>query len=199
MKLYGTTTSPFVRRVRIVAAEIGVPFEFIGTATPEGQKTLRQLSPIWKAPIAEIGGQMVFDSHVIIEHLFRNHGYGPLRSAGGARWVREQNLVSAADGALDSLVNLFQYERDGMDLSGSAFATKQRERAASILGWLEGELRGQWLTDEPSLGVAEIALLTALDWMVFRKRYPVETHPGLAAFREAHAERPSLKSTFPAD
>ncbi len=199
MKLYGTTTSPYVRRVRIVAAEIGVPFEFFATGSAEGQKALRELSPIWKVPVAEIGEQVIFDSHVIIEYLLRNHGYGPLRSAGGERWVREQNLVSAADAALDSAINVFYYDREGVDTAGAPYFTKQRDRVASILGWLERELRGPWLTDEPRLGVAEVVLLTTLDWMVFRNRYPVESHPGLAAFRAAHAERPSVSSTVPAE
>lgn len=59
MKLYGTTTSPFVRRVRIVAEEIGEPIEWINTAVEAGQAQLRALSPIRKVPIAVIDGRVV--------------------------------------------------------------------------------------------------------------------------------------------
>jgi glutathione S-transferase len=199
MKLYGTTTSPYVRRVRIVAAEVGTPFELHRTASPEGQKQLREVTPIWKVPVAEIDGKVIFDSHVIIEYLLRTRGSGPLRSAGGERWVREQNLITAVDGAHDAAVNLFQYERDGFDLSGCVFAAKQRDRVKAILAWLERELRGVWLTEEPRLGLSEIALVTLLDWLVFRNRYPVDSHPGLVAFRAAHADRPTFSTTFPAE
>ena len=199
MKLYGTTTSPYVRRVRIVATELGVPFELIPTTTDEGQKALRALSPVWKVPVAEVDGQVIFDSHVIVEHLVRRHGYGPLRTAGGAAWVREHNLISAADGALDALVNLLYLERDGIELGKTTYIIKQRDRATAIMTWLDGQVRDTWLTDEPRLGMAEIALLTALDWMVFRKRYPVDDHAALVAFRAAHADRPSLRDTFPAE
>jgi glutathione S-transferase len=199
MKLHGSTTSPYVRRVRIVATELGVPFELSPTASDEGQKALRALTPIWKVPVAEVDGQVIFDSHVIIEHLLRRHGYGPLRTAGGAGWVREHNLINAADAAVDALVNLLYLERDGIELGKTPYLTKQRDRVASILSWFEDQLRDTWLTDEPRLGMAEIALLTALDWMVFRNRYPVETHAALVAFRSAHGDRPSIRDTFPAE
>ncbi|HWM85028.1 MAG TPA: glutathione S-transferase family protein [Kofleriaceae bacterium] len=199
MKLYGTTTSPFVRRVRIVAAELGVPFELIRTAGEEGQKTLRGLTPIWMVPIAEIDGEVVFDSHVIIEHLLRHHGYGPLRTAGGVSWLREQNLISAIDGALDSGVELFSLERGGVEAESAPYVVKQRDRVKSILTWLDEQLHGTWLTEESRLGLADIYLISALDWMIFRKRYPVETHEGLAVFLAAHAEHPSIKSTYPTE
>src|SRR6266545_7624920 len=159
MKLHGTTTSPYVRRVRVVAAELGVPLELSITASPAGQAALRALTPIWKVPIAEIGGQVVFDSRVIIERLVREHGYGALRppGAGTAGWVREHNLISVVDAALDAAINVRYLELEGIEASRAPYLTKQRERAATCLGWLAGELRGQWLTDEPRLGLAEVA------------------------------------------
>ena len=66
MKLYGTTTSPFVRRVRIVAAELDVAYDLINTAHDDGQAQLRAVSPIWKVPVAELDGQTLFDSQIII-------------------------------------------------------------------------------------------------------------------------------------
>jgi glutathione S-transferase len=198
MKLYGSTTSPFVRRVRIVATELGVPFDLVNTFGVEGEKRLREVTPIWKAPVAEIDGEFVFDSHVIIEHLLRQHGYGPLRTAGGRGWLREQNVLSAIDGALDAGVYLFLLALEGVDLGSAPYFVKQRERMVSALGWVEDRLRGPWFTEEPRLGLAEIALVTALDWMIFCERFPVESYAGLASFRAHHADRPSIKSTYPA-
>jgi glutathione S-transferase len=199
MKLYGSTTSPYARRVRIVATELGVPFELLSTLGEEGQKRLREVTPIWKAPVADIDGELVFDSHVIVEHMLRRHGYGPLRTAGGPAWLPEHNLLTVIDGALDAGAYLFQLVRDGVDLDSAPYFVKQRDRIASALGWLEQRLRGPWLTDEPRLGLAEIALVTALDWMIFRERFPVESHPALEAFRAHHADRPSIKSTVPTE
>lgn len=199
MKLYGTTTSPFVRRVRIVAAELGVPFDLHDTVSPEGQAALRSLNPTWKVPTAVIDGKVVFDSHVIIEVLVRRRGLGPLRpvSSDPVAWAHEQNVMSAIDSALESAINLFYFVRDGIDESAVPYLVKQGERVGAILGWLENQLHGPWLTDEPRLGLAEIMLMTTLDWLEFRKRYPVDDHAGFAAFRAAHADRPSIRSTYP--
>jgi glutathione S-transferase len=200
MKLYGTTTSPFVRRVRIVAAELGVAFELHDTATPEGQAALRSLNPTWKVPTAAIDGRVVFDSHVIVDLLLRRRGHGPLRpvSSDPAAWAEEQNLMAAIDSALESAINVFYFVRDGIDVDGMPYLVKQGERVASILGWLETRLRGPWLTDDARLGLSEIMLITALEWLQFRQRYPVDAHPGFTSFLAAHADRPSIRATYPA-
>ncbi|HTE55952.1 MAG TPA: glutathione S-transferase family protein [Kofleriaceae bacterium] len=199
MKLYGTKTSPFVRRVRIVAAELGVPIELVDTTSDDGQKALRAVSPLWKVPVVELDGRVIFDSRIIIDHLLDEHGYGSLRpvSTEPSGWVCEQNLVSAIDTALESAVVVYYFDREGAELDRSPYLVKQRDRIESILGWIDSQLDGPWVTSEAQIGLSEIALVTALDWFVFRERYPVDSHPNLAAFRAAHAGHPSLRSTYP--
>src|SRR6185436_16549189 len=75
MKLYGTTTSPFVRRVRVVAAEVGEQVERIDTASDAGQAKLREVSPIRKVPVAVIDGRTIYDSRVINEWLTTTRGF----------------------------------------------------------------------------------------------------------------------------
>ena len=187
MKLYGTTTSPFVRRVRIVAAEVGEPIERIDTATDAGMLELRAISPIRKVPVAVIDGRTLFDSRAIIEWLTTTRGYGgivPPRD----RW-RELNLVNAIDGALDSVIQLFYLRRDKVEVTGTPFDVRQRERAAAIFAWV-----GKELGHERELGLAEISLVCALDWMDFRAAFPTE---GFALLRAAWKDRPSLVATRP--
>lgn len=195
MELYGTTTSPFVRRVRVVAAELGVPVELIDTAKDAGQAALRGLTPIRKVPIARIDGRLLFDSRVIIDWLTTTRGFGGLAPARD-RW-REANLVNAIDGALDAAISLFYLRRDGVPVDGSPFAARQLERVAAILGWLTTELAPGQPGFGEGLGLAEVSLVAALDWMAFRGAYPVEQAPALLAVRAAWAERPSLATTRP--
>ena len=54
MTLYGTTTSPYVRRVRVVTLELGLPLTWVDTFTDAGQAALRARSPVWKVPVVEI-------------------------------------------------------------------------------------------------------------------------------------------------
>ncbi len=193
--LYGTKTSPYVRRVRVVAHELELATTLIDTSTPEGQARLGEVTPVWKIPVAEVAGRAIFDSRVITEHLLREHGPGPLRALDTK--PETSNLVTVVDGALDALINAFYLAKDGVLADGSAYMAKQHARARSALTWLEARVaEGSWSTDA-GLGLPEIALVTALDWMRFREMYPVDEHPGLAAVLETYGPRPSFASTRP--
>jgi glutathione S-transferase len=194
MKLYGTTTSPFVRRARVVAAELGVAYDFVNTAADAGQGELRDRSPIWKVPVAEVDGRTLFDSRVIIDWLITTRGWGPLRPPRDP-W-QDANLVNAIDAALDSAIQLFYVRREGIDLMTIPFGPRQFDRIASIFEWLAGELPAH----DPArgLGVAELSLACTLDWMDFRDAYPTARHADdFAELRKTLGARPSLAATRP--
>jgi glutathione S-transferase len=192
VKLYGTTTSPFVRRVRVVAAELGVPVELVNTAQPEGDTALRAQSPIAKVPVAILdGGRTLFDSRAIIHWLVTQHGWQGALVPPRDPW-REANLVNAVDGALDSVIQVFYLRRDGQPVDTMAFAKKQLDRAATIFDWLAGQL-----PFSPGLDLATLSLACTLDWMDFRPSYPTDRHPALAPLRAAWRDHPSLVATRP--
>jgi glutathione S-transferase len=183
MKLYGTTTSPFVRRVRVVAAEVGEAFDRVDTAPEAGQAQLREVSPIRKVPVAVIDGRTVFDSRAIIDYLTTTRSWGEMSPPRDV-W-RENNLVNAIDDALESVIQTFYLKRDdGIAWTASKFATRQIERA-------DGRGFGA------GFGLAELSLICTLEWMEFRQAYPTERASALASVRAAWAERPSLVATRP--
>ena len=199
MKLFGTTTSPFVRRVAIIAAEVGEPIEWINTAVDAGQAALRELSPIRKIPIAIVdersesmaggAGRTLFDSQVIGDWLTTTRGYGELAPPRD-RW-RERNLVNAVDEATLSVLQLFNLRRDGIAIDGNAFAQRQLDRADAIFQWLATEVSPR------EFGLPQISVICALDWMDFRSTYPTERAAGLAPLRTAWRDRPSVVATRP--
>jgi glutathione S-transferase len=191
VKLYGTTTSPFVRRVRVIAAECGEPVELVDTAPPAGQAALREVSPIRKVPVAELpGGRVLFDSRAILDWLDGERGWRARLAPGRDPWL-DANLVNAVDGALDAIIQLFYLRRDGVAIDGTPYATRQLDRADAIFGWLAGKL------STTQLGLPEVSACCALDWMDFRASYPTERAAGLNPLRAAWRERPSLAATRP--
>lgn len=194
MKLFGSTTSPFVRRVRVVAAELGEPVDLVNTATDAGQAALREVSPIGKVPVAQISGRTLFDSRVIIDWLTNVHGWGALRPPSD-RW-REANQINAIDAALESAIQVFYLRRDGLDVMSVPFGPRQMDRIATIFEWLTRELaEGRF---GAGLGLPEISLLATLDWMELRDVYPVARHEAaFGALRATYRERPSLAATRP--
>ncbi|MBV8758923.1 MAG: glutathione S-transferase family protein [Deltaproteobacteria bacterium] len=189
MRLFGTTTSPFVRRVRVVAAEVGEPVDRVDTATDDGMAQLRSVSPIRKVPVAMIDEKLLFDSRVIIDWLTTTRGWGGVTPPRD-RW-REQNLLNAIDAALDSVIQLFYLRRDGVTVDGTPYAQRQLERADAIFAWLAREL------SPDAFSLPEISVCCALDWMDFRNVYPTDRAKGLAAVRSALRERPSMVATRP--
>ena len=198
MKLYGTVTSPFVRRVRVVASELSLAVDRVDTATDAGQLLLAKLNPIRKVPAAQIDGRTLFDSRVIIDWLTTTRGWGSLAPPRD-HW-REQNVLNAIDGAADAAISLFYLKRDGVAIEGSPFALRQTDRVASIFAWLSTELCADQSSFRNSgeFGVPELSLICMLDWMDFRAAYPTQTAPALLQLRQTWHSRPSLSASHPA-
>lgn len=192
--VYGTVTSPYVRRVRVVAHELGLAHELIDTSTDAGQAELRRRSPIWKIPAAELDGELVFDSRVICELLVARHGAGKLAAVDR---LGDRNAITVVDGALDSLINCFYLAKDGVDADAVAYLRKQKERAASAMTWIDAQIHDGWLSAKQSFGLPEIALASAAAWMRFRDTYPIDRHPGVLACLERCEARDSFASTRP--
>lgn len=196
LTVYGTTTSPYVRRVRIVAHELGVEVNLVNTAEDEGQAHMRAINPIWKVPTATIGELALLDSATICEYLVNKRNTDTMAHFSGEN-VHERNLMTAIDGALDSLINAFYLAKDGVTAENSAYFAKQHERAASAMAWLEQWATGPWLSRVHKLGLPEVAMVTSIDWMRFRGTYDVSQHPKLMALTEHWNERESFSSTHP--
>lgn len=217
--VYGSQTSPYVRRVRVVAHELGLAHELVDTTTDAGQAELRRRSPIWKIPAAELDGEVVFDSRVICERLIERHGAGklvgqdrldvnrrsndgqpagpPAQRASSRSEVSDMNAMTVVDGALDSLINCFYLGKDGVDSDAVAYLRKQKDRAASAMTWLDAQMKDGWLSARRSFGLPEIALGTAAAWMRFRQTYPIEQHPNVLACLERCEARESFAATRP--
>ncbi len=196
LTVYGTITSPYVRRVRVIAHELGVGVELVNTAEDGGQARMRAVNPVWKIPTATIGELSILESTTICEYLINNRGPGELARFHDEN-VHERNLLTVIDGALDSLINAFYLAKDGVTTETSAYVTKQKQRAASALSWLEEHANGPWLSRAHKLGLPEVALVTTVEWMRFRNTYDVDQHPKLVELAGHWAQRESFAGTRP--
>jgi glutathione S-transferase len=187
MKLFGSTTSPFARKVRIIAAELGEPIDWVDTATEAGTAELNAIAPIRKIPVAVVDGRTIFDSRAIIDWLITTRGYGALTPARDP-W-RERNVLNAIDETMNSLIQVLYLQREGV--TTELYARRQSDRAASVLTWLGGELSAA------QFGLSEVAAVCALDWIDFRQLHPTQPFPALAPVRAAWRDRPSVATTLP--
>lgn len=197
MKLFGSTTSPFVRRVRYVALELKIDYEWIDTFTEEGQAELRKRSPLWKVPFAEFGEIKIWDSHTIIDYLISNNDLGKKRFPKNPNPWQEENLIHAIDTAIESAINVFYLKKDGVEVEKVPYLIKQSDRVDSILKWVQSELIDNYFFTNKNLSLTELALVSGLDWMVFRNAYPVFDFPIWKEFLNHHNKDKNLFSTRP--
>ena len=68
MKLVGTKTSPYVRKIRVILAEKKIPFEFVEESAWTKDTKVPGFNPLNKVPALVMDdGEAIYDSAVISE------------------------------------------------------------------------------------------------------------------------------------
>jgi glutathione S-transferase len=200
MKLYFTTTSPFVRKVLLTAHERGLAGDIeLVTLRPSPLETNAELSranPLNKIPALVLAdGTCLFDSPVICEYLDGLGAAPRLIPASGAERWRVLRLQALADGVLEAGIQAF-YE--GM------FRPEDRRWQPWVDGQLQKVRQGLDAIDAESarfgdaVDLGMITAAAAVAWLRFRDVVdPLEGRASLARWYAAFAERPSMRATAP--
>lgn len=187
MQLLGSTTSPYVRRTRLLLAE--TDYEFVNLDIyGKDRDQLRGTNPALKIPVLIDGEQEVYDSRVIFRYLAAKLEHPQLS------WDQE-NLLTLVDAANDSFVSLLLSQRSGLDINQDLlFFNLQRERVTRTLHELalrveQGAFK-EW-------SYPEICLYCLVDWVHFRKLSDFSELEALLDFRDRNQERPGVHETDP--
>jgi glutathione S-transferase len=202
MKLIGSVTSPYVRKVRVVMAEKRLDYQFVTEDVWSDATTISSSNPLGKVPCLILdGGEAVFDSRVIVEYLDTLSPVGKLIPQPGRERAEVKTWEALADGVMDAGV-LWRMEatwvhRPAYERS-QAWMDRQR---AKVLAGIAAMSKG--LGDKPfcagiHLSLADIAVGCALGWLDFR--FPDidwRGHANLAKLQEKLMLRPSFIETRP--
>lgn len=200
MKLYYSPTSPYVRKVVILALETGLDakIERIPAATtPVAQNPdVAKANPVAKVPtLVTDDGLHLFDSRVICEYLDTLHQGRKFFPADASRWsvLRQQAL---GDGLLDAAL-LVRYEGflRPEDKRWSDWADGQMKKVLGAMA--EIETLAPAFGDRVDIGTVTIAC--ALGYLDFRfgDMNWRQNYPQTAAWAARFFERPSVKATVP--
>jgi glutathione S-transferase len=199
MKLVGSKTSPYVRKVRILLAERALPFDFIEESAWNAATTVPRYNPLNKVPALVMDdGRAIFDSAVITEYLdaISGHQFIPGEAAARAR-VRCQEALG--DGIADAGITFFLERKREPARQDEGSMRRQRDKVDAGIDAIARELGGgQYLGgDRPNIG--DVACACALFWVEFRLpeiRWR-ESHPALDAWARRLEARPSFAATRP--
>jgi glutathione S-transferase len=202
MKLIFSQSSPFVRKVRIAAIELGLidKIEFAPVTVAPGQPNdqyMHDVNPLKKIPALILdNGDVIIDSYVIVEYLDELAGGGKLIPASGPTRWKVKSDHHLLQGMLDSML-LCRYEKAvrPQGLQWQAWSDDHWNRT-----W-QGMARFDKQADVLSrpLDIVQIGLVCVLGYADFRfadcgwrKAYP-----NLDAFHEKMLTRPSVKISLP--
>ena len=204
MKLIGSTSSPYVRKVRIVMAEKKLDYQFVLEDPWAADSAITQSNPLGKVPCLVMeGGEALFDSRVIVEYLDTLSPVGKLIPAVGRERAEVKTWEALADGVLDALVSA------RLEAHWSGRAKGQRSQA-----WIDRQFAkaqasfkamSQGLGEKPFcagiyLSLADIAVGCALGYCDFR--FPDldwrSPYPNLAKLHDKLMQRQSFIDSKPA-
>ena len=197
MKLRSSKFSPFARKVRACAHELGLAgkIELIET-TPTTDASLRSQNPLGKVPVLILDdGTAIFDSPLICEHLSEMAGDETIWPHSGKKhWaaIRDQAL---GDGLSDASVALRGERLKPEAMQYAPFAERQIAAIKSGLDLLEADCKRL----EGRVDVGTIAIACAIGHVEVRHAdlaWAAE-RPKLAAWYAAFNARPSMSSTKP--
>lgn len=200
MKLLGSITSPYTRKVRVVLAEKRIDFdlELVDVNAPDNPVIPR--NPLSKIPTLVLDdGTSLFDSRVIVEFLDNASPIARLIPADKRARVAVRRWEALADGVLDAGL-LVRYEslRPKKEQS-AAWSAKQLGKVTRGIVLLATDLGERTWCHAERYSLADIALGCCLGWLAFR--HPSidwrGEHPPLARHFERVMSRPAFADTVP--
>lgn len=191
MKLYGSTTSPYVRRLRLYLHGKEFEFQSVNIFGSDRAK-IKSKNPTLKVPMFEDESNsnlpVLVDSNIIYEYLADKYGAQPFT------WA-QKNLMTHINSCTESLVNSLILTRSGFDMSDDVlYFNIQRERCQAVFEVLEQAVKNG---DFDDWNYVTISLISLLEWALFRQLFDFTDFPELMAFLAKMQQRPDVQATAP--
>lgn len=203
MKLIGASTSPYVRKVRVVMAEKKLDYQYVTENVWSADTRIAESNPLGKVPCLVMeGGEALFDSRVIVEYLDTLSPVGKLIPTVGRERAEVKTWEALADGLLDAAV-LARLEAtwDGRTKGqrSQAWIDRQLGKIDASLKAMASGLGDRTYCYGIHLSLADIAVGCALGYLEFR--FPEigwrGDHPNLARLQDKLMQRASFADTVP--
>ncbi|MBA7930944.1 glutathione S-transferase [Klebsiella sp. RHBSTW-00215] len=199
MKLIGSYTSPFVRKISVILLEKDIPFEFVNEFPYNDVNGVAQYNPLGKVPaLVTDDGECWYDSQIIAQYL-EQLGVAPnMLPAEPQAALKMRQLEALADGVMEAALALVREKTRPAAQQSESELLRQREKVARGLDALEGYASdGTLRPDEVNL--ATISAACAIAYLNFRRVAPgwCATRPKLVRLVDSLFQRASFARTEP--
>ena len=201
MKLIGSLTSPYVRKVRIVFSEkkVDVDLELENVWAADTKIALN--NPLGKIPCLLLDdGGAIYDSRVIAEYADTLSPVAQLIPSGGRERAAVKTWEALADGVMDAgILARLEATWRPTEQHSPAWIERQMSKIDAALQQMSSELGENTWCHSNQLTLADIAVGCALGYLLFR--FPTiqwqAQHPNLDALYQKLMQRPSFAETVP--
>jgi len=199
MKLYGSLTSPFVRKVRVVLIEKGLRYEMAVEGPADAAGNVARLNPLRAIPVLERDdGDVYFDSIVMCEYLDSLNDTPRLYPAGGEPRWQALRWHALGQGMMEATVARFVELRKPAEKQDAANAAKHEARIAAAMAFANDRMPASGFIQGKTIGIADIALGAALGYVDLRYAHDWRgQYPKLAAWFAPLSQRSSFTETLP--
>ncbi len=198
MKLLGGDGSPYVRKVRLVCLEKGLPVEFRAASPSDPASGVAAANPLSKIPTLVLDdGRGLYDSSVIVEYLDGLNDTQKLIPANQAERIEVRRWEALGNGIADATVEIVHDRRRPADKQlGAEYEAKQMIKIRAGLAAMEKDLGANEFCFGGRFTLADIAFrmaaeyasraLPEFDWRA--------AHPALAKHFDRLSQRPAFKT-----
>lgn len=208
--LYGTSVSPFVRKVLVFLAEKGIEFENAPVNPFAPPDNYKKISPLGKIPALTDGDNTLADSSVICQYLERKHPKNTLYPAADYEFARALWFEEFIDSGFTPKAggNVFfplvvAPKMMNQPVTDEVRANVQKsltEEVQPMWDYLESEISGKTYFVGDKLSIADIAV-ASIHVNLYHADVDVDANrlPNLAAFIQRMHQRPSFAEIIAAE
>lgn len=201
MKIIGSLTSPYVRKVRIVFLEkkVEAALELENVWAPDTK--MSSINPLGKVPCLLLDdGEAIYDSRVIVEYADTLSPVSKLIPAESRERATVKTWEALADGVLDAgILARLEATWRPTEQQSQAWIDRQMDKTAKAIQEMSEQLGGNAWCHGNQMTLADIAVGCALGYLLFR--FPAiqwqEQYPNLDRLYQKLMQRASFIDTAP--
>jgi len=202
MKLIGSHTSPFARKVRVVLAEKKIEYDFEIDSPWLADSKVPAVNPLGKIPVLVLDDNTpLFDSRVIVEYIDNVTPNSKLFPAPNRERTEVKRWEALADGICDAAATAFLEAKRPKKEQSADWIARQRDKVTRSLEFMAEQLGEKTFCMGTHFSMADIAVGTALGYLNFR--FPdiqwQDSHANLGKLYAKLMQRPSFADTMPHD
>jgi glutathione S-transferase len=195
MKLIGSLTSPYVRKVRIALIEKNLAYEFINDSPWAADTGVAEYNPLGKVPaLVTDDGVALFDSNILLEHIELVTPAPALLERDPHAALQQKQLVALADGIMEAGIAILLEGRRPAEKQHAEWVARQRGKIERGLAAMERHAQGRAWLHGSAFSAADIAAGCMLFWLDFRM--PEFDWRGFFPALRSLAERLGARSSF---